>query len=64
MAECLTTLKTAFSKKIPSSDAHHISFASALNAWSHILSIAEDSMVCEQIQKYVFLFSNALRETS
>ena len=66
MTECLTALKTAFSKKVPSNAATHTSFASALSAWSLILTVAADSIVAEQIQKYVevflFLFKDYVME--
>jgi len=50
MIECLNTLKTAFSKKIPNNDQFHSAFANALTAWCLILSVADDSIACEQIQ--------------
>ena len=51
MITCLNALKAAFSKKVPSNEALHPSFTNALAAWSLILTVAEDSIACEQIQK-------------
>lgn len=53
LIECLTALKTAFSKKVPSNVATHTSFASALSAWSLILTVVADAIVTEQIQNSI-----------
>ena len=63
MVICLNALKASFSKKVPSGEQQHLAFASSLNAWSLILSIADDSIACDQIQKYIKYNSSFLIST-
>lgn len=51
MVECLNTLKSTFSKKIPSDASQHCLFSNALSAWGLILTIASSAVVTEQILK-------------
>lgn len=59
-AQCLSALKSAFSKKIPSEASHHVSFTHALLAWGLLLTVASESVVQEQMEGCISIICKVL----